>query len=75
MADCKPHLILCEMGITKTSGKVDFIDNKPFREIFGNLIYIIVATSPDNCYKVTKLSQDLTKLNSFHLTKAKHVLC
>ena len=38
--------------------------------------YIMVATRPDICYTVTStsLSQDLTKLNSFHLTKAKHIL-
>ena len=35
---------------------------------------IMVATWPDICYTVIRLSQDLAKLNSFHLTKAKHVL-
>ena len=34
----------------------------------------MVATWPDICYTVIRLSQDLAKLNSFHLTKAKHVL-
>ena len=34
----------------------------------------MVATRPDICYTVTMLSQDRAKLNSFHLTKAKHVL-
>ena len=35
---------------------------------------IMVATRPDVCYTVTRLSQDLAKPNSFHLMKAKHVL-
>ena len=35
----------------------------------------MVATIPDICYTVTRLSQDLAKPNSFHLTKVKHVLC
>ena len=35
----------------------------------------MIATRPDICYTVTRLSQDLPKPNSFHLTKAKHVLC
>ena len=34
----------------------------------------MVATRPDICYIVTRLSQDLAKPNSLHLTKAKHVL-
>ena len=34
----------------------------------------MVAIGPDICHTVTRLSQDLAKPNSFHLTKAKHVL-
>ena len=62
------------MDIKKTSDGVDLIDKKPYREIIGSLIYIMVVTRPDICYTVTRLSQDLAKPNSFHLTKAKHVL-
>ena len=75
MADCKLRSTLHEMDITKTSDKIDLIDSKPYHEIIGSLIYIMVATRPDICYTVTRLSRDLAKLNSFHLTKAKHVLC
>ena len=63
------------MDIRKTNDDVDLIDNKLYLEIIGSLLYIMVATRPDICYTVTRLSQDLAKLNSFHLTKAKHVLC
>ena len=62
------------MNINKTSDEVDLIDNKPYREIIGSLIYIIVATRLDICYTVSRLSQDLAKPNSFHLMKAKHIL-
>ena len=75
MADCKPCSTLCEMDIMKTSNQVDLIDSKPYGEIIGSLIYKMVATGPDICYTVMKLSQDLTKPNSFHSTKVKHVLC
>ena len=75
MSDCKPHSTPCEMDIKKTSDEVNLIDSKPYREIIGNLIYVMVATRPDICYTVTRLSQDLAKPNSFHLTNAKHVLC
>ena len=34
----------------------------------------MVATRADIYYTVIRLSQDLAKPNSFHLTKAKHVL-
>ena len=74
MADCKPCSTPCEIDIKKTSDKVDLIDSKPYHEIIGSLIYIMVATRPDICYTVTRLSQDLAKPNSFHLMKAKHAL-
>ena len=34
----------------------------------------MVATRPGICHTVTRLSQDLAKPNSFHLTIAKHIL-
>ena len=74
MADCKPCSTSCEMDIMKTSDDVDLIESKPYHEIVGSLIYIMVATRPDICYTVTRWSQDLAKPNSFHLTRAKHVL-
>ena len=75
MADCKPHPTPCEMSTNKTSDEIDLIDNKPYWEIIGSLIYIMVATKPGICCTVTRLSQDLAKPNSFHLTKGRHVLC
>ena len=62
------------MDVTKTSDKVDSIESKLCCEIIGSLISIMVATRPDICYTVTRLFQDLAKPNSFHLTRAKHVL-
>ena len=74
MVDYKPHSTLCEMALTKTSDKVDFVESKPYHEIISSLKYVLVATRPDICYTVTRLSQDLKKqTNSFHLMKAKHV--
>ena len=74
MADCKPHSTPCEIDITKTRDKANLIDNKPYCKIIGSLIYIMVATKPDICYTVSRLSQDIAKPNSFHLTRAKHIL-
>ena len=66
MADCKSYSTLCEMNTKKTNEGVDLIDSKPYREIIGSLIYIMVATRLEICYTVTRLSEDLAKLNSFH---------
>ena len=74
MADYKPHSTPCKMDIAKTRDEVDLIKSKPYHEIIGSLIYIMIAIRPDIYYTVTRLSQDLAKPNSFHLTKAKHVL-
>ena len=68
-ADCKPRSTPCEMDITKTNDEVDLIESEPYRKIIGSLIYIMVATSPDICFTVTRLSQDRAKANSFHLTR------
>ena len=79
VADCKWCSTSCEMDIKKTRDEVYLIDSKPYREIIGRhiyiYIYIMVATRPEICYTVTRLSQDLAKPYSFHLMKAKHVLC
>ena len=59
------------MALMKTSDKIDLVESKPYHEIIGSLKYVMIATRPDICYTVTRLSQDLTKPNSFHLMKAK----
>ena len=70
--DCKPRSTPCELDLTKTSDEVDLIDNKPYREIIGTLIRVAIRAYI--CFPVTRLSQDHAKPNSFHLTKARHVL-
>ena len=65
MAFHKPHSTLCEMSLTKTSDKVDLVETKPYHEIISSLKYVMVATRPDICYTVTRLSQDLTKTKFF----------
>ena len=74
IADCKPCWTPCEMDTTKTSDEVDLIENKPYREIIGSLTYIMVATRPDICYTVTRLSQDLGKTKFFPFNEGKTCL-
>ena len=59
MSDCEPHSTQCEMDITETNDEIHLIESKLYHEITGGLIYIMVATRPDICYTVTRLSQDL----------------
>ena len=53
MADCKPCSTPCEMDITKISDNVNLIDSKPYHEIIGSIIYIMIVTRLDICYTVT----------------------
>ena len=73
MGDSKLHSTPYEMDINEIS-EVEFMNNRLYWEIIDSLRYMI-ATSPDICYTVTKLSQDLMKQTTILLTKAKHVLC
>ena len=71
IADCKSRSTPCEMDITKTSDEVNLIDSKPYCGIIGSLIYIMVATRPDICNTVTRLSQDLAKRKFFPFNEGK----
>ena len=75
MENCKTRQTPCEMNFNKISDdKVELIDDKLYREIVGSLIYVMIATRPDICYTVTKLSQDLAKPTTVHWKRAKQVL-
>ena len=52
----------------------ELADHRLYREIVGSLIYLMIATRPDICYAVTKLSQHMSKPTNAHLGLAKHVL-
>ena len=69
MVDCKPGSTQCEMDITKTSDEVSLINYKPYSEIIGSLIYIMVATTPDICYTVRVPKRSETKFFPFNESK------
>ena len=75
MGDCKPSSTLCKMDMNKIINNKDkLIGNKLYPEIIGSLIYIMIAMRLDIWFTVTRLFQDLVKLPTTHLTRAKHIL-
>ena len=73
MIDCKPRSTPSEQKPDK-GGNQDPVDPRKYREIIGSLIYLMMATRPDICWSVTKLSQHLSNPLESHWVAAKHVL-
>ena len=73
MNDCKPRSTPSEQKPDE-GGNQDPVDPRKYREIIGSLIYLMMATRPDICWAVTKLSQHLSNPLETHWVAAKHVL-
>ena len=73
MIDCKPRTTPSEQKPDE-GGNQDPVDPRKYREIIGSLIYLMMATRPDICWAVTKLSQHLSNPLETHWVAAKHVL-
>ena len=58
----------------RNSEESPLVTNKVYREIVGNLVYVMSSTRPGLCYSVTKLSQHLSAPTAYDLNIAKHVL-
>ena len=75
MEECKKRYTPVENDINKnTHTESEIINNKLYQEIIGSLVYLMVATRPDLCYTVTKLSQKLSRPTMKDLNRAKQVL-
>ena len=73
MIDCKPRSTPSEQKPDE-GGNTNPVDPRKYREIIGSLIYLMMATRPDICWSVTKLSQHLSNPLETHWVAAKHVL-
>lgn len=77
MSNCNAKAIPCDININKSCNNVDSkeMENpRLYREIVGNLLYLMTGTRPDICFAVTKLSQFLSKPTFEHLSLSKSVL-
>ena len=48
--------------------------DKPYREILGSLIYIMMGTRPDICFAVSRLSQFISNPREKHWMALKRIL-
>ena len=63
MSECKPKYSPCDPNMNKICAEsADPVNPRLYREIVGGLIYAIIATRPDLCFAVTKLSQYMSNL-------------
>lgn len=77
MSNCKPKAVPCDLNINNcclNKDSKELEDPRMFREIIGNLLYLMTCTRPDICFAVSKLSQFLSKPTYEHLNLSKTVL-
>ena len=75
MSECKPKYSPCDPNMNKICAEsADPVNPRLYREIVGGLIYAMIATRPDLCFAVTKLSQYMSNPSKNHMFMAKHVL-
>ena len=71
MSNCKSRATPCELKMD-LSNNSDPVDSRKYREIIGNLIYLMICTWPDLSYAVGRLSQYLSEPRQQHKVAAKH---
>ena len=77
MEPCKPTPTPAEKNLQlkqATAEENSKIEDYPYRQIIGSLMYLMTATRPDICWTVSKLSQFLDQPGPEHVTALKHLL-
>ena len=77
MMECNPKTVPCDVNITSVDRNTDsnyLDDTRLYREMVGNLLYLMTCTRPDLCFAMTRLSQFLARPRNQHLNICKSVL-
>ncbi|CAM8931883.1 unnamed protein product [Rhodiola kirilowii] len=80
-ADCKlvivplaPHFILSKSQCASNNSEMLEMENIPYSNALGSLIYAMIATRPDLSYDVSLLSRYMSKPGKYHWYALKHVI-
>lgn len=76
MSECKMSSVPMQPESRRLSKETndDSVENVPYQELIGSLIYLSQGTSPDITFATTYLSQFNNKCTKQHWREAKHVL-
>ncbi|CAM8922241.1 unnamed protein product [Rhodiola kirilowii] len=80
-ADCKPvavplapHFILSKSQCPSNNSEMLEMENIPYSNALGSLMYAMIATRPDLSYAVSLLSRYMSKPGKYHWYALKHVI-
>lgn len=73
MSDAKPRCIPIESGLEFDSDDTN-LTSKPYRELLGSLMYLMLGTRPDIAYAVNKMSRYQSKPTDEHWKYLKGIL-
>ena len=83
MTDCKPastpldprqKLVKAPDDGELSTADRDVMDNAPYREMVGSLMYLMVSTRPDIAFAVGAVSRFASCYRAIHFTACKHIL-
>ena len=74
MESCRPRTSPCESNTQVYEQDLEPFDPRTYREAVGSLVYAMMATRPDLCFVVSKLSQKLSAPTIGDFKMLKHVL-
>lgn len=74
MIDCKPAATPADTNLYLRNDKDDSVEQYPYRELIGSLMYLAIGTRPDIAFAVGYLSRFLDKYTNKHWSAAHRIL-
>lgn len=74
MLDCNPVKSPIEKGIQLTTNNENVNFDKPYRELLGSLMYIMLSSRPDICYSVAYMGRYQQKPTDLHWQHLKRIV-